>query len=162
MSIMEREENLVRELISRFNFPEGNINIKRDRRIFAELPPSQNGQMLEILKYLRDEQDFAFLCTITGLDMGDNFQVIYHLSDWKGIVLSLKLNTPRSKPVIQSVIPIFEGAVFYERELNSLFGIEVSGLPAGRRYPLPDGWPEDQYPLRKDWRQSEDTDGIKS
>ena len=34
-----------------------------------------------------------------------------------------------------------------------MFGIKVEGLPEGERYPLPDGWPEGQYPLRKDWNK---------
>jgi Ni,Fe-hydrogenase III component G len=35
-----------------------------------------------------------------------------------------------------------------------LLGIKVEGLPEGRRYPLPDNWPQGQYPLRKDWDPS--------
>jgi membrane-bound hydrogenase subunit beta len=38
-----------------------------------------------------------------------------------------------------------------------MFGIEVEGVPPGRRYPLPDDWPEGQYPLRKDWKQEEES-----
>jgi NADH:ubiquinone oxidoreductase subunit C len=160
---MEEAESLIIDLCRAFNYLDGHVKIQRNRRIFAEVPPSQNGSIRDILKFLRDNKDFTFLCTITGLDLGDNFQVIYHLADSKGIVLNLKILTPRSKPVIDSVIPVFAGAVFYERELNSLFGIEVKGLPEGRRYPLPDGWPADQFPLRKDWHQTEeDVTGIKS
>jgi membrane-bound hydrogenase subunit beta len=33
-----------------------------------------------------------------------------------------------------------------------LLGIQVEGIPPGRHYPLPEGWPEGQYPLRKDWK----------
>ena len=29
---------------------------------------------------------------------------------------------------------------------------KLRGLPAGRRYPLPEDFPTDQYPLRKDWK----------
>ncbi len=154
---MEKAENLIKDLSKTFNYLDGHINIKRQRRIFAEIPASNNGSIGEILKYLRDNQDFTFLCTITGLDMGDNFQVIYHLADSLGNVLNLKLLTPRSNPVIDSVTPVFGGAIFYERELEALLGIKVSGLPQGRRYPLPDGWPLDDYPLRKDWKGQEDS-----
>jgi Ni,Fe-hydrogenase III component G len=31
----------------------------------------------------------------------------------------------------------------------------VTGLPEGSRYPLPDNWPEGQYPLRKDWKPAD-------
>jgi len=50
------------------------------------------------------------------------------------------------------VLAIFPGAVSYEKELEDMFGIKVEGLPPGRRYPLPDDFPTDQYPLRKDWK----------
>ena len=41
--------------------------------------------------------------------------------------------------------------VLHEREIVDLFGVEVEGLPDGPHYPLPDGWPEGNYPMRKDW-----------
>ena len=47
----------------------------------------------------------------------------------------------------------FPAAHIYERELVDLLGAKVEGLPPGNRYPLPDDWPEVQYPLRKDWKQ---------
>ena len=34
---------------------------------------------------------------------------------------------------------------------QQITGINVSGLPDGPSYPLPDCWPEGQYPLRKEW-----------
>ena len=46
-----------------------------------------------------------------------------------------------------------------ERELMDLLGAKVEGLPAGKRYPLSDDWPTDEYPLRKDWKKKE---GVKT
>jgi Ni,Fe-hydrogenase III component G len=34
-----------------------------------------------------------------------------------------------------------------------MLGVNVEGLPEGKRYPLPDDWPDGQYPLRKDWNK---------
>jgi Ni,Fe-hydrogenase III component G len=67
-------------------------------------------------------------------------------------VLGLKLRVPREAPVIDTVTDRFPGAANYERELDDLLGFEVVGLPPGKRYPLPDDWPKDQKPLRKDWK----------
>ena len=47
---------------------------------------------------------------------------------------------------------MFPGAEPYERELADMFGIKIDGLKPGRRYPLPDDFPADQHPLRKDWK----------
>ena len=96
--------------------------------------------------------NFDFLCTITGLDKVASFEAIYHFANKDGILINLKLDIPKNNPKIDSIIHIYEASLFYERELKDMFGIEVSGLPQGRRYPLPDNWPTDQYPLRKDWK----------
>ena len=40
----------------------------------------------------------------------------------------------------------------YERELVDLLGARVEGLVPGVRYPLPEGWPEGDHPLLKDWK----------
>lgn len=150
---MEKEINIKKSLIEKFGLPEEKFVIPRDRRIFIEVPQDQ---FTSVCGYAARELGFDSLCTITGLDMGENLQFIYHLADKNGVVLNLKLNVPRANPVIESVTPVFEGATFYEKELKDMFGAVVEGLTKeGRRYPLPDWWPQDQYPLRKDWKQAE-------
>ena len=46
--------------------------------------------------------------------------------------------------------PHVPAAIWYEREMRDMFGIQPVGLPDERRLVLPDDWPEDLYPLRKD------------
>ena len=43
-----------------------------------------------------------------------------------------------------------------------MFGVKVEGLPAGRHYPLPEDWPQGEYPLRKDWKpkNTEETNKV--
>jgi NADH:ubiquinone oxidoreductase subunit C len=96
--------------------------------------------------------NFNLLCTITGLDVGEDLQFIYHIANKDGIVINIKTNTSKSDPVINTVTGIYNGATFYERELEDLLGAKVKGLPEGRHYPLPENWPKGQYPLRKDWK----------
>jgi formate hydrogenlyase subunit 5 len=43
------------------------------------------------------------------------------------------------------------GATFFERELSEMFGITVVGTPNPDRLFLPDQWPTDAPPLRKDF-----------
>ncbi|MFN7050442.1 NADH-quinone oxidoreductase subunit C, partial [Proteus mirabilis] len=40
--------------------------------------------------------------------------------------------------------------VWGEREIRDMYGLIPVGLPDERRLVLPDDWPEDMYPLRKD------------
>ena len=64
----------------------------------------------------------------------------------------LKQSAPKANPVIKSVCSTFPNALWHERELVDLFGAVVEELPPGLTYPLPDGWPAGNYPLRKEWK----------
>jgi Ni,Fe-hydrogenase III component G len=146
---MVKEEEIQQQLIKNFNFLEDKVRTPKERRIFVEIPADK---FEEVLKFVMDEVHFDTLCTITGLDEGDTLGMIYHITRQDGIVINLKTGVPRNNPKTKSIISYFPGSEFYERELADLFGIEVEGLPEGSRYPLPDGWPDGEYPLRKDWK----------
>ncbi|WIV87954.1 NADH-quinone oxidoreductase subunit C [Proteus appendicitidis] len=49
-----------------------------------------------------------------------------------------------------SVTPRVPAAVWGEREIRDMYGLIPVGLPDERRLVLPDDWPEEMYPLRKD------------
>ncbi|TKI05365.1 hydrogenase large subunit [Martelella alba] len=49
-----------------------------------------------------------------------------------------------------SVTPRVPAAVWGEREIRDMYGLIPVGLPDERRLVLPDDWPQDVYPLRKD------------
>ncbi len=118
-------------------------------RIFLNVPQAV---LLEFLRYAKDELKFDHLCAITGLDTGEGYEFIYHISHDNGILLNVRCCTLGGDGVvIPSVLPIHEGATFFERELEGLLGVKVEGLPEGHQYPLPDNWPAGQYPMRKGW-----------
>ena len=157
------KENEVLRLIKE-KFPEVDIegaDIAK-RRIYLSVDLNI---FLRAIQFAAQELGFFRLCTITGIDNLDSFEFLYHIVNKDGVLLTLKLKTPRNdNVVIESVLPVYNGAAFYERELEGLLGIKVEGLPEGRQYPLPDNWPKEQYPLRKDWKpatQENDTDGRK-
>jgi len=147
--MLDREEDILNNLVGRFGFLKDKGFIARERRIFLEVPKEE---FMEVISYAANSLKFDYLCTITGLDAGDDLQFIYHIANAEGVVLNLKIKVPKSDPVVRTVTGTFNGAVFYERELEGLLGAKVEGLPKGRHYPLPDNWPEGQYPLRKDWK----------
>jgi len=146
--MMTKEEQVVSELERKFPFLEGKCTVNRVRRITLEVDLLN---VPDVMDFAKTGLKFDFLCTITGLDVGDNLQFIYHIANKDGIIINLKTEAPKSDPKIKTVTGIYNGAVFYERELEDLLGAQVSGLPEGRHYPLPDNWPEGQFPLRKDW-----------
>ncbi|MEI6079683.1 MAG: NADH-quinone oxidoreductase subunit C [bacterium] len=147
---LKKEENIQQSLLSKFKTLEGKITVKRARRLFAEVDFSN---FRDVFHYAVKDLNFNVMCMITGLDEGENFSFIYHLANFDGVILDVKTSVPKSNPVIKTIMEYFPGAVLYERELTDMFGVKVEGLPEGNRYPLPDGWPEGQYPLRKDWNK---------
>jgi len=146
---MANEQAIQAELQEKFPYFNEKINISRDRRIWAEV---ESASFFEAFDYIVKKMDFSNLPLITGLDSGDNLEFIYHLSRADGTMLNLKTFVPKSNPVHKAVmVDYFPGAELYERELIDVLGAKIEGIPEGNRYPLPDGWPEGQYPLRKDW-----------
>jgi membrane-bound hydrogenase subunit beta len=146
---MNKEEEIKQELIKNFNFPEDRIRIPKERRVFVDVSMKE---FEEVLKFLMDKTHFDTLCTITGLDEGTVLGLIYHLTRQDGIVINIKTSVPKDNPKIKTIMGYFPSAEYYEREVVDLLGIKVEGLPEGSRYPLPESWPDGQYPLRKDWK----------
>ena len=145
---MKREESIKQQLIEKFGYLEGKINIQRSRRLYADVSLAN---FEEVFVYASKQMNFSHLLTITGLDEQDNIGIIYHLAQ-KEILLNIKISVPKNNPNLKSIIGYFPGAEIYERELVDLLGVKVEGLPEGYRYPLTDEWPKDQFPLRKDWK----------
>lgn len=145
---MLSEEDIKQKLNGKFPFLQDKVSVKRARRLSLDVAMEN---FKEVLLFSIKDLAFSHLCTITGLDMTDRFSMIYQLSQDEGIMLNIRTDISRSDPNLDSITPIFSNADIYERELADLFGINVKGLPAGERYPLPDDWPSDQYPLRKDF-----------
>ncbi len=146
---MNHEEKIKHDIIKKFESLSENIRIQGPRRIYLNVDYAVFEQVFDFLK---NKLDFSILLTMTGLDEGDKFSVIYHLSQDNGIILNLKTSVSRENPVLKSIMPFFVNAEIYEREIVDLFGFKVEGLPPGNRYPLPDNWGEGGCPLRKDWK----------
>jgi len=64
--------------------------------------------------------------------------------------LVIRALVPPHQPEFPAVSPHVPAAIWYEREIRDMFGIQPIDLPDERRLVLPDDWPSDIYPLRKD------------
>ena len=107
-------------------------------------------QLLAVLQYLKDQLGFTHLATISGVDLGESFEVLYHMASSLATI-NVRILTPRSEPKIPSVCAVIPGAILYERELQDMFGLVVQNIPDPRPLLLADDWPAGEYPLRKDW-----------
>jgi NADH-quinone oxidoreductase subunit C len=107
----------------------------------------------KIISYLKitPEFDFDFLNSITAVDYFDYFEVVYHLTSLnqnKSLVVKTRLYG-RDNLVVPSIIDIYQGADFQEREVYDLMGIRFEGHPRMKRIVLWDGF--EGHPLRKDY-----------
>jgi NADH-quinone oxidoreductase subunit C len=112
--------------------------------------------VFSILKHLHDEPHLLFdhLQDLTAVDYlkkkDVRFEVVYNLIStrfWHRI--RIRAQVPDDDPKISSVVPIWAGANWHERECYDMFGIEFIGHPDMRRILLPEDW--EGYPLRKDY-----------
>jgi len=110
----------------------------------------------DIMQYVHDEPElsFHFLVDLCGVDYMDKkdprFEVVYHLYSMQhGMRLRLKAPVPEGDLAIDSVVDVWAGADWRERECFDMFGIMFKGHPDLRRLLMPDDW--EGYPLRKDY-----------
>ena len=127
---MANEEAIKNELIGKFPFLGDKLRVQRARRIFLDVEYSK---FFDVFDYAAKKMDFTVLCTITGLDEGENFAYYYHLARRDGTMLNIKTFAPKNKPVIKTVTGYFPAAHIYERELEDMFGTKVEGLAPGLR-----------------------------
>jgi membrane-bound hydrogenase subunit beta len=142
-------ENAKNGLIAHFPDLAERTRVQREKRLYTTV---EYARFREVFNYAIDELHFLILCTITGLDDGERIAFIYHLADETGTIMNIQTSIPKQDPVLATVMDRFPAAEIYERELIDLLGVKVPELPAGKRYPLPDNWPANEYPLRKDWK----------
>jgi Ni,Fe-hydrogenase III component G len=131
------------------------------QRIFLTVPVQA---LVPALEQLKTELGYRHLSTISGVDMGDVFEILYHIG-YVGGNLNVRTRIPKAVPRLPSVCSVIPGAILYEREIQDMFGIIVDGIPDGRPLLLSDDWPAGVHPLRKDWtptRPEEKIPGGKS
>lgn len=115
------------------------------------------GQWREICAHLRDHSrlQLNMLSDLTAVDMlrlreRPRFDVVAQLYSLPNRTrLRLKTGVDDGEPV-PSLVPLWNGANWLERECYDMFGIIFEGHPNLKRMLLPDDW-EEGNPLRKDY-----------
>jgi len=89
--------------------------------------------------------------TATAADHPDEMEIMYHFNfDKIGLIVTIRIYAPKKKCEVESLLPVMKGAEWIEREIHELFGVEFKNHPNMKPLLLPDDWPKDKYPLRKD------------
>ncbi|MEW6117553.1 MAG: NADH-quinone oxidoreductase subunit C [Nitrospirota bacterium] len=110
----------------------------------------------EMMRFLYETPElyFNFLEDLGGVDyLGKKeprFEVVYHLYSMRhGHMIRIKAEVPEDDCTIDSVVDIWAGANWHERECYDLLGVVFNGHPDPRRILLPEDW--EGHPLRKDY-----------
>ena len=109
--------------------------------------------LFELISFLKTtlEFEFNYLSSISAVDYFDYFEVVYHLTSMEHNH-SLVVKTHcygRENLVVPSIVSLYQGANFQEREIYDLMGIRFEDHPNMKRMFL---WESFQgHPLRKDY-----------
>ena len=146
---MEKENEIVEKLKNFLKENLVNVTIPKKRRIFVYI---KKDALKETMEYFVKDLKFKHLSTITGVDLGEEIEVIYHLSYKGSIMLSARLAVSKKNPNIPTTTDLIPGAVLYEREVHDLLGVDFEGHPDLSPLILPEKWPKGVYPLRKEYQ----------
>jgi len=114
----------------------------------------ERDHIVEIIRFLREDSRcrFGSLIDICGVDYPEReqrFDVVYHLlSPWLNHRIRVRIRTDAATPV-PSVVGLFPGADWFEREAYDLYGVLFAGHPDMRRLLTDYGF--QGHPLRKDF-----------
>jgi NADH-quinone oxidoreductase subunit C len=112
--------------------------------------------LAEVMRFLKKERGFDLLVDVTCVDYlnyrdaTDRFGLAYLLANTlsaERITIRVLLNEPDL--TVPSVVPLWNGANWMEREVWDMFGIRFEGHPDLRRILLPEEFTA--HPLRKDY-----------
>ncbi len=120
------------------------------------------GGWRDVARFLRDDQRFTQCLDVTAVDhltdqersvvpdvVPERFEVVANfLSHPRNRRLRVICEVPVSDPRVPSIVEVYPGMSFAEREVYDLFGIEFEGHPDLTRILMPDDW--EGHPLRKD------------
>lgn len=119
------------------------LHIKRER-------------LVEVAKILRDTPSlrFEYCLGVSGVhypnEKGRELHAVYPLlSITNNRRIRLEVSVPESDPHIPSLVEVWAGNNWNERETYDMFGIIFDGHPALTRILMPDDWPG--HPQRKDY-----------
>jgi NADH-quinone oxidoreductase subunit C len=105
--------------------------------------------------YLK-EIGYNLLLDITSVDhFGDEprYEVVYEFAALGGpnnqAHLRIKVKVSEDENAVDSLVPVYQGANWHEREVFDMMGIKFNGHPDLRRILMWDGYPF--YPLKKDF-----------
>ncbi|QMS85949.1 NADH-quinone oxidoreductase subunit C [Candidatus Xianfuyuplasma coldseepsis] len=92
----------------------------------------------------------SYLSAIDWLE-DNEFELVYIVMNWdKALHIQVRTRIDREHPEMDSVLSIFPGCKYYERECHEFFGVKFPGNPDFEKQLILEEW-DDIPPLRKDF-----------
>ncbi|MBK7266631.1 MAG: NADH-quinone oxidoreductase subunit C [Ignavibacteriales bacterium] len=148
MEIKDKIVPLLQEQFPETNFEvtdfRGDLKIKFDASLIVPV-----GNFLK----QHDELKFNMCEDVTAVDWATKkkrFTIIYHIYSLENkFRLRLACDVEENHPHIESVVPVWKSANWYERETYDMYGIKFDNHPDLRRMYMPEEY--EYYPLRKEY-----------
>jgi len=148
--LLDTKTNISQSLQGRLRSPYLRIDEIREDMIIASASPRD---LVPAVRFIHDMLGGRFI-TSAGSDtrpLTGMYQVTQLFAlDTDKAFLVLNVEVDPAHASIPSIADIIPGVGWAEREVRDMFGLRPVGLPDERRLVLPDDWPENLYPLRKD------------
>jgi NADH:ubiquinone oxidoreductase subunit C len=145
------------------NFPTVKVDYVREKRLKVTASPTD---IKAVAMFVRDSLGFDHIEVVGGTDYvhQNEFEVIYFVGSvstpgQQDLVVQLAERVKRggegivgeeTPPKVPSLVDVWTGAEYHERETFEMLGIQFEGHPDLRRLLLPEDW-NDIPPLRKDY-----------
>lgn len=121
---------------------------KSSKRVYIDL---DRKDIVEFASYVFKDLEARFN-TATAVDHPENIEIMYHFNvDRLGLIITLRIYAPKDDCAVESLVPVANAVGWIEREMHELFGVEFKGHPDMKPLLLPDDWPKDKYPMRKEF-----------
>lgn len=137
LSLLGQVDEAAGQPVPKQRLPEGMVGI--------EVPGER---LVDVARVLRDALGFDMLTCVSGVDMVDHIESVYHFRalnrNW---LLQARVKLPSESPAVDSLVGLFPSANWLERECYDMVGINYRGHPDLRRILLDDEF--NGYPLLK-------------
>ena len=135
------------------HFPDVKVEWMKERRLKVSTTPSR---IRDVGLFVRDTLGFDHISTVSGVDWiaKNQLEVEYFVGSstpgHEDFILAVSESVARDDPVVPTLIDVWRGAEYHERETHEMFGINFQGHPNQSHILLPEDW-NDMPPLRKDY-----------
>ncbi len=135
-------------------FPGTSVDYVREKRLKVTTTPER---IKDLALFARDELGFDHISCVSGTDWiaKNEIEVVYFVGSvsrpgYEDLIIGVAERPKRDAPVVPSLIEVWTGVEYHERETHEMLGVNFSGHPNLKNLLLPEDW-NDLPPLRKDY-----------